>query len=369
MVQKKRSNSSSNRVVVAMSGGVDSSLVAAILKNEGRDIIGMTFRMWSKEECGAASGRACCSLEAVTRARAVAQRLDIPYYVVDLSSDFKNDVVDYFCEQYLNGLTPNPCVICNEKIKFGKLLDKALSLGASHIATGHYARISYDRARDRYCLLEGKDAPHEQSYFLFALSQDQLKRAVFPLGDFTKNQTRAMAKKLGIDSYDTASSQDVCFTQEMKYADYIQKKTGVSLAAGDIVDTQGRLVGKHKGIASYTIGQRRGLGIAHSQPLYVIAIDVRANRIVVGTKEYVLRKGLVAERVNWISVAGIDRPIKVKAKIRYNAKKATALVSDIGGGCVRVDFDQPQEAPTPGQAVVFYDKDVVVGGAWIREAF
>jgi len=355
------------KIVVAMSGGVDSSLAAALLKKEGHDIVGITFRMWPKDECGSSGGRACCSLEAVTRARAVAEELKIPYYVVDLSDDFRREVIDYFCASYLKGLTPNPCVACNEKIKFGKLLDKASLLGATKVATGHYVKSGFDSKLERYRLLEGDDKPREQSYFLFSLSQGQLSRAVFPVGGFTKEEARKLAKEMRLRSHDTVSSQDVCFTRDLDCGEYIRQKTGVEIKCGDIVDSFGNVIGRHKGIPFYTIGQRRGLGIAHKEPLYATAIDIAQNRIVVGTKKDVLRKSLVAERVNWISVAGIDKPTRVEAKIRYNHKKAKALVTKTDGG-VRVDFDEAQEAPTPGQAVVFYDGDVVLGGGWIREA-
>lgn len=364
----KSASSGKKTIVVAMSGGVDSSLAAALLKKEGHDIIGITFRMWPKEECISPSARACCSLEAVTRARAVAGGLGIPYYVVDFSAEFKQEVIDYFCAEYIRGMTPNPCVLCNEKIKFGKLLEKARSLGASSIATGHFADISFDNCRGRYILKEGKNSPGEQSYFLFSLSQEQLSRAIFPLSGLTKDDTRSLAKKLGILTYDTASSQDVCFTQGVDYAEYISKKTGMRMSCGDIEDVFGRIVGRHKGIPFYTIGQRRGLGIAHKEPLYVVSIDRENNRVVVGSKKDVLRRGLIADRVNWIAVEGIERPVRASVKIRYNHRKADSTLTKIDDHTVRVEFDEPQEAPTPGQAAVFYDKEVVLGGGWIRDA-
>ena len=356
------------KVVAAMSGGVDSSLAAALLKKEGYQVIGSTFRMWPKEECGSSFGRACCNLEAVTRARAVAADLGIPYYVVDFSEEFKRSVIDYFCEEYLRGRTPNPCVVCNEKIKFGKLLEKARSLGASSVATGHYANSSYDKKSGRYLLKEGKDKTKDQSYFLFGLSQDQLKRAVFPLGNLTKTKVRALAKMMKLKTFDTVSSQDICFVQDMDYADYIKNKTGIEIRPGDIVDRLGKVLGRHKGIPFYTIGQRRGLGIAHKEPLYVTGIDIGSNRVIVGEKEDVMKKGLVAERMNWIAVEDIGKPIRVMAKIRYNSKKAKATMTRIGKDSVKVDFDEPQAAPTPGQAVVFYDKDIVIGGGWIKNS-
>ncbi|MCX5680639.1 MAG: tRNA 2-thiouridine(34) synthase MnmA [Candidatus Omnitrophica bacterium] len=354
------------RVVVGMSGGVDSSVAAALLKKKGYEVIGITFKTWPKDECGSSFGRACCNLEAVTRSRLVCEDLGIPYYVFDLSREFKRDVIDYFCSQYLKGLTPNPCVICNEKIKFAHLLRKAKAFGAMSVATGHYARVTKSAPGGRIILKEGKDRKKDQSYFLFSLSQDQLKSAIFPLGEVTKEHTRKIAKSLKLKTYDTVSSQDICFIQDLEYAEYIKRKAGVEIGGGDIIDKAGKVVGKHKGFPYYTIGQRRGLGVAHSEPLYVTAIDVSENIIVIGTKKDVMRQSLSAEGLNWISIKGIDKPARMHAKIRYGAKKAKALVTKTGATSVRVDFDEPQEAPTPGQAVVFYDRDIVVGGGWIK---
>jgi len=324
--------------------------------------------MWPKEECGASFGRACCNLEAVTRARAVAGYLKIPYYVVDFSEPFKKEVINYFCSEYLKGLTPNPCIICNEKIKFGRLLEKAQSLGAVSVATGHYTRIVFEKKSGRYLLKEGKDKARDQSYFLFSLSQEQLARAVFPLGNFTKEKTRLMAKRLKLKTYNTESSQDICFIRDLDYADYIKEKTGVEMKTGEIVDKDGNVIGRHKGIPFYTIGQRRGLGIAYKEPLYVTGIDIKNNLIIVGPRKEVLKRSLIADRLNWIAIKAISGPIKVMARIRYNHKKTKATVTKIGENSVRVDFDEPQTAPTPGQAVVFYYRDIVVGGGWIREA-
>ena len=353
------------RVVAAMSGGVDSSLAAALLKKDGYETIGVTFRMWPKEECGSSVGRSCCNLEAVTRARAVAGSLKIPYYVVDFSAEFKKEVIDYFCAHYLKGLTPNPCVICNEKIKFGHLMEKAVSLGASHVATGHYANVSYDKRSGRYLLKEGKDKTKDQSYFLFGLSQKQLKGAIFPLGRLTKERVRTLAKSMKLATSDTVSSQDICFVRDLGYAEYIRQKTGVDIKPGEIVDRRGKVLGAHKGIPFYTIGQRRGLGIAHKEPLYVTGIDIDRNRIIVGPREEVMKRGLIAQEMNWIAIDGLTKPIKVMARIRYNHKKAKATVIKMGKDSVRVDFNEPQSAPTPGQAVVFYNKNVVIGGGWI----
>lgn len=365
---KKKSKDRRGRIAVAMSGGVDSSLAAALLKKEGHDVIGVTFKTWPKEECGSSVGRACCNLEAITRARAVAGDLNMPYYVFDLSEEFKKTVIDYFCEEYLKGLTPNPCVVCNEKIKFGLLHEKALALDAGMIATGHYAKIDFDKKIGRYILKEGADKDKDQTYFLFSLSQEQLKYTLFPLAGYTKDKVRKLAKKFKLRTYDTASSQDVCFIRDLNYAEYIKKKTGVEIRPGDIVDKNGKVMGRHKGIPFYTIGQRRGLGVAHKEPLYVTGIDRPQNRIIVGTKKDVLKKSFMAGSLNWIAIDGIKEPLRVKARIRYNHKKQDATVTAEGSGMVRVEFDVPQEAPTPGQAVVFYDKDIVIGGGWINSA-
>lgn len=370
MTSKKKTGpkGARERIAVAMSGGVDSSLAAALLKKARYEVIGVTFRMWPKEECGSSIGRACCNLEAITRARAVAEDLGIPYYVFDFSEEFKKHVIDYFCEQYLKGFTPNPCVVCNEKIKFGLLYEKARVLGADLIATGHYARVDYNKKNHRFILKVGKGKDRDQTYFLFSLSQEQLKHAVFPLSGYTKERVRILAKKFKLMTFNTASSQDVCFIQDKDYAEYIKKKTGVEIKNGEIADNSGRVLGRHKGIPFYTVGQRRGLGIAYKEPLYVTGMDRKANRIIVGTKKDVLRKSLIAHQLNWIAIDTIDKPLEVKAKIRYNHREQPALVTPAGADLVRVDFDTPQEAPTPGQAVVFYDKDVVVGGGWIKEA-
>lgn len=368
MVLHKASKNNKGKVVVGMSGGVDSSLAAALLKKEGYDVIGITFKTWPKEECGRSFGRACCNLESITRARSAAEDLGIPYYVVDLSEEFKKSVIDYFCAEYMKGLTPNPCVICNEKIKFGKLADKARSLGARFIATGHYAQKTFDNKNGRFLLREGKDRRKDQSYFLFSLSQEQLSSAIFPLGKLTKDKVRSMAKRLKLATYNAASSQDVCFIQDTSYAEYIKSHTSVKIELGEIVDKSGSVLGRHKGIPFYTIGQRRGLGVAHTEPLYVTGIDISKNRIIAGTKKDVLKKSLVADRLNWIAIGGMTKPLKVMAKIRYNHKKVKAVVTRIGSAEVLVDFESPQEAPTPGQAVVFYDRDIVIGGGWIKEA-
>jgi len=365
----KRHRRAKARVAVGLSGGVDSSVALALLKDEGYDCVGLTFRMWPKEECGHSIGRACCNLEAITRARAVAESLKVPYYVIDLHKEFRAHVIDYFCREYLEGRTPNPCIVCNEKIKFGLLLDKARSFGARSVATGHYAKVSFDKRRGRYLLRDGKDTTKSQSYFLFSLSQTQLAHALFPLGALTKEEVRAIAKKYRLKTFDAASSQDVCFIRDADYAVYIKEKTGVRQSGGAIVDASGKVLGRHRGIASYTIGQRRGLGIAAKTPLYVTGIDIGKNRVVVGEKKEVLKDSLVAHRLNWIAIDPPKGPLDVTAMIRYNHPKVKARITRLDADSVRVDFAKPQEAPTPGQAVVFYDRDVVIGGGWIKQAY
>lgn len=368
MASVKGQNSKYGKVVIGMSGGVDSSVAAALLKREGYDVIGITIKTWPKEECGSSFGKACCSLEAITRARAAAEDLKIPHYVIDFSADFKDKVIDYFCAEYLKGRTPNPCVVCNEAIKFGVMLDKAASLGAPAVATGHFAKSGFDKKKGRFLLREGEDRSKGQSYFLFRLSQEQLAHALFPLGDMTKAAVRSTARRLRLKAFNAVSSQDICFIQGLEYAEYIKKRTGVEIKAGEIVDASGKVLGHHKGILFYTIGQRRGLGIAHREPLYVTAIDIGQNRIVAGPRKEVMKRSLTADGLNWVAIDNLTKPVRITAKIRYNHKKAAAIVTKTGADTVRVDFDKPQFAPTPGQAVVFYEKDMVLGGGWIRNA-
>jgi tRNA-uridine 2-sulfurtransferase len=355
------------RVVAAMSGGVDSSVAAALLQQEGCEVIGVTMQLWSKEECGSHREKSCCSLEGIRDARYVAQKLGIPFYVVDFHKEFKKYVIDYFVEQYLKGLTPNPCILCNEKIKFGVFLSKAKQLKADFVATGHYTISYYDEKTGRYILKESADKAKDQSYALFSLSQKQLKHAKFPVGGLTKDKTRKIAKDLGFDLvFDKRDSQEICFVED-DYSRYLTKKAKAKVTPGPILDKEGNIIGMHKGAPFYTIGQRQGLGIAYKEPLYVTNIDVGRNEIIVGIKKDVLKKELIADNVNWILFEKPPSQFRAMAKIRYKHKKADATVTVLGKGRVRVVFDEPQEAPTPGQAVVFYQGELVMGGAWIRE--
>jgi len=356
------------RIVVALSGGVDSSCAAIVLKEQGYDVVGITYKMWPKEDCGSLSGKACCSLEAIVRARAVAEKLEIPYYVLDFSEAFRKEVIEYFCGEYARGRTPNPCVLCNEKIKFGLLQKKARELGADTVATGHYARLGFNAKRGRYILRESATQKHDQSYFLFSLSQQQLRHILFPLDRFTKSDVRSISKRHGLITHDTASSQDICFAQDLGYTQYLMKKVGVTVQPGEIVDKDGKLLGKHKGIPFYTIGQRKRLGIAFREPLYVVAINAANNRLVAGTKEEVRKRSIIVEKINWVSVAGMKKTMRVAAKIRYQHAKAAGRLTKLTEDTARLDFEKAQEAPTPGQAAVFYKKDLLLGGGWIKEA-
>ncbi len=360
--------STKQRVVVAMSGGVDSSVAAVLLKEEGYEVIGITMQLWPKEECGQSRDKSCCSLEGIRDARYVAQKIGAPFYVVDFHKEFKKFVIDYFIEQYLKGVTPNPCIVCNEQIKFDCLMKKAKDLGAAFIATGHYAISYYDEEVSRFILKESADKSKDQSYVLFSLSQEQLKSSLFPIGGYTKDKIRKFAKDFGLEFvHDKKDSQEICFVED-DYAKYLIKKAKVSVEPGDIVNKEGKVVGQHKGFPFYTIGQRHGLGIAHKEPLYVIEIDVAKNTITVGAKKDVYKKSLVVERLNWVLFEAPPKHFRAKAKIRYRHKKADAAISVLNENEVSVVFDEPQEAPTPGQAVVFYDGGLVIGGGWIKSA-
>ena len=346
---------------------MDSSVAAALLKERGCDVIGITMQLWPKSECGVHRDKACCSLEGIRDARYVAQKLGIPFYVIDFHREFKKSVIDYFVGQYTKGFTPNPCIACNEMIKFGALLDKAKKLGADLVATGHYAVSCYDEEIKRYVLKEGADKSKDQSYALFSLSQGQLSRARFPVGEFTKAKIRKIAKDLKFDMvFDKKDSQEICFVED-DYNKYLTKKAKIKVRPGLVLDEGGKVLGQHKGTPFYTIGQRRGLGIAYKEPLYVAKIDAEKNEIIVGTKKAVLKKELLANNLNWIMYDEPPKKIRAEAKIRYKHPKADATVSVISKNEVKVVFDEPQEAPTPGQAVVFYNGDMVIGGGWISK--
>ena len=349
------------RVVVAMSGGVDSSMAAAVLKKEGYEVMGATMKLWTEEDSEMpATHRRCCSVEEVEDARRVCQILDIPFYVLNFESQFRAHVVDYFCKEYLRGRTPNPCIVCNKRIKFDLLLNKALALGADYLATGHYARI--EKYYGQYCLLKATDAAKDQSYVLYSLGQKELKQLLFPMGSYDKRQIRSLAHEMGLPVWDKEESQEICFITNGDYHQFLAQR-GLN-QPGDIVDTEGKLLGRHSGIGFYTVGQRRGLGLASREPLYVLAIDPVDSRVVVGANEQLLRKELHAGEVNYISGEPPPQPVAVTAKIRYKSPEAKAMLYPEGQRA-RIVFEEPQRAITPGQAVVFYDGDIVLGGGII----
>lgn len=346
-----------------MSGGVDSSTAAALLKEQGYDVIGISMKLWDYPD-DANKFAGCCSLDDINDARRVADKLNIPFYVVNMEDIFSKEVVDYFVKSYLNGETPNPCLKCNQILKFEVLLKKAIELEADFLATGHYARIVHD---DRFRLLKGIDNTKDQSYFLFTLTQEQMSKIMFPLGDMTKKDVRTHAKRFGLKTAEKKESQDICFVPDNQYPDFIIKRLGDFQKAGDIIAKNGNILGAHDGLYKYTIGQRKGLGIAKGRPQYVIDIDIKNNKLIVGDKDETFSIGLIARDLNWIAIDKLSEPIEVESKIRYRHNGIKSIVKPIGEGRARVDFSKPECAVTPGQAVVFYKGDEVVGGGWIEK--
>ena len=367
------------RVVCGMSGGVDSSATAALLLEQGYEVIGITLKLWPQDCVNRAEDK-CCGPQAVTDARAVCDKLDIPYYLIDEAAEFQKHVIQYFADEYKAGRTPNPCVMCNQNLKFGRLIDRADQLGADFVATGHFARIERpltpslspsDGERvakpgeGRFLLKRGRDLRKDQSYFLFSLRQDQLARAIFPLGEKTKSDTRAVARHCNLKTADKEESMEICFVPDNNYGGFLQQANLVQKHRGEIVDLHGHVLGYHDGIEFYTIGQRKGLGITTPKPVYVVELDAENNRVVVGDESALDRDEFTATNCNWHPFDKLAGPIEVTAKIRYNHPGTPATVTPTGNGSVKVKLHTAQRAITPGQAAVFYQDELVIGGGWI----
>lgn len=351
------------KALIAMSGGVDSSIAAYLMKKAGWDCIGATMKLFSNEEAGLAEGHVCCSLSDVFDARSVANRLQIPYFVFNFQDDFRRCVIDEFVRSYLNGLTPNPCIECNRRLKFGRLLRRAEELGCDCVATGHYARI--EKSCGRHLLKKGLDESKDQSYVLCTLTQKQLAMLNFPLGAMKKSEVRAMAAQLGFVNAKKHDSQDICFAPDGDYAKTIERIRGCVLPRGKFTDADGCELGKHRGLARYTIGQRKGLGLSFGEPRYVVALHPEENTVVLGAEKELWSRTLLAANFNWIAGQAPAERLRLKVKIRYRQPEQWAEVEPLGTDKVRLVFDEPQRAAAPGQYAVLYDGDCVAGGGVI----
>jgi tRNA-uridine 2-sulfurtransferase len=351
------------RVICGMSGGVDSSAAAALLLEQGYDVVGITLKLWP-QDCISRAEDKCCGPQAVADARAVCHRLGIPFYLVDEAADFQRMVISYFADEYKAGRTPNPCVMCNQHLKFGTLIHRARQLDGEYIATGHYARLER-RDDGRVWLKRGRDLHKDQSYFLFSLRQDQLARSLFPLGELNKDNTREVAREAHLKTAEKEESMEICFVPDKDYGAFLQKAKLVEKHRGEIVDPHGSVLGHHDGIEFYTIGQRKGLGISSPRPLYVIELDAANNRVIVGDESALQRDEFTVDRCNWIPFDAPPEQLEVTAKIRYNHPGTLATVTPQQNGGAKVKLHTPQRAITPGQACVFYQEELVVGGGWI----
>lgn len=353
------------KVVVGMSGGVDSSVAAYLLKEQGYDVIGVTMRLWQEDTDREETGKECCSLSAVEDAKRVADKIGIPFYVMNFKDEFKKSVVDYFVEEYVSGRTPNPCIACNRYVKWEALLKRGMEIGADYIATGHYARIAR-RENGRYAVAASKTAEKDQTYALYNLTQEQLAHTLMPVGEYTKEEIRAIADRIRLPVADKPDSQEICFIPDHDYGGFIERMAGEKTpAGGNFVTADGQIIGTHKGIAHYTVGQRKGLNLAMGRPVFVTKIRPDANEVVIGENEDVFSRELSADRINCMGAPGFADGMRFLTRIRYAHKGAMATVYKEREGKLRVVFDEPQRAITPGQAVVFYEGDCVAGGGVI----
>ncbi len=357
-----------SRVAVAMSGGVDSSVAAALLLEQGHDVVGITMNLFSllREFCTDESLKSCCGRGAIEDANRVAAKLGINHYLLDLKKPFEELVVADFLEEYRQGRTPNPCIRCNQYIKFDVLMKRASRLDADFLATGHHGRIEEDKSTGRFHLKKGRDSEKDQSYFLYTMTQEQLSKTLFPIGNLTKTEVRAKAEELGLPVAQRPESQEICFIPDNNYVRFLKEKIPGAFQPGPIVDENGQVLGEHSGIIHFTVGQRRGMGISAPHPLYVLDINPRNNTVVVGPNESLYKRHLRASSINWISKTAVTGSLSVNAKIRYKHRESKAELEMLESGEACVNFDKPQRAITPGQAVVFYDSKGVVGGGTIE---
>ncbi|MDQ0148128.1 tRNA 2-thiouridine(34) synthase MnmA [Eubacterium multiforme] len=352
------------KVVVGMSGGVDSSVAAYLLKKQGYDVIGITMQIWQEDKEYEEREGGCCSLSAVEDARRVCEKLDIPFYVLNFRDSFKNKVIKYFVQEYIDGKTPNPCIACNKHLKFDELLRKARGIGAEYVATGHYAKI--EERDGRYLLIRSDDDKKDQTYALYNFTQDQLAHTLMPCGEYTKDKIREIAKEIGLAVHNKKDSEEICFIPDNNHGRFIKEERPNEVKPGNFVDSKGNILGRHKGIVYYTIGQRKGLGLALGKPVFVIGINPKKNEVVIGSEENIFKTDLVAKDVNFIPFDELKEDMEVQAKVRYAARPADAIISPLKDGKVKVSFKDKQRAITKGQSVVFYDGNVVVGGGIIE---
>lgn len=353
------------KALIAMSGGVDSSVAAAIMKDSGYDCIGITMKLYNNSDVNVSVEHTCCSLDDIEDAKNVAYKLGMKHYVFNFADKFKETVIDNFVNCYKNGITPNPCIECNRCLKFSHLFYRMKELGLDYVVTGHYARIKYDSTTGRYLLLKALDESKDQSYVLYLLTQEQLAHIKFPLGEISKTETRRIAEEYGFINANKPDSQDICFVKNGNYVDFINSYTGEKSKPGNFVDINGNIIGQHKGIINYTIGQRKGLGLSTGEKLFVVDINPVTNEIILGSNDDLFNDTLFASKINWISIDALNEPIKVKAKVRYKQEAQPATVYNVGDDKIKVVFDKPQRAITKGQSVVLYDGDIVVGGGTI----